>query len=135
MLRRLATLALMIPLSLNGLWMVCSDGATPKAATEGASAAVDAAQCKKMCPLHAPEPETAQPGAAPADRALPVGAICLLTSGGEGSTIAAIYFVVAPPVAAEKLAAAVHQREVVPQLPAARYASPDLPGATPPPEA
>jgi hypothetical protein len=123
MLRRLATFVLLVPLSLNGLWMICAEDETA-AETVSASAAIDASDaegaehCAQMCPIHQPEP----------------GAICLISSNGDGTSLAAIFFVVAPPPAAETLTAAFVVRESVPE-PAAQYSNPSLAGSTPPPKA
>ncbi|MBI4478564.1 MAG: hypothetical protein HY651_00925 [Acidobacteria bacterium] len=120
MLRRLATFALLVPLFLNGLWMVCADGQSPsETAATPAKAAEAAPHCTKaICPLEKPA----------------TGAICLISSNGDGSSIAAFMFAVAQPPAAESpLADAVVVAAIAEQP--AIYENPTLSGSTPPPKA
>ena len=120
MLRRLATLVLLIPLSLNGLWMLCADGETPSTPAETPSQTAAAApHCTKtICPL----------------TQAPTGAICLISSNGDGSSIAAFMFAVAAPPAVETLTASIVLSDQVPEQPAL-YSNPTLSGLTPPPKA
>jgi len=119
MLRRFATVVLLIPLSLNGLWMLCADGQTPSEAAETPSQTAAAAHCTKtICPLNQP----------------PTGAICLISSNGDGSSIAAFVFAVAAPPPVEKLAASIFVIDKAPEQPAL-YSNPTLSGLTPPPKA
>lgn len=118
MLRRLLTAILLLPLSLNGLWMVCSEAEAaepvPAAAQSAAPAAAPVAEaqpaCKGnvMCPLHKAaaqsvahaspttntEHESVLTASTQSERS---GAICLLSPDGKGTSIAAIGFVYAPP--------------------------------------
>ena len=120
MIRRLATFALLVPLFLNGLWMVCADGQSPSepAATPTETAAAAPHCTKAICPLEKPA----------------TGAICLISSNGDGSSIAAFMFAVAQPPAAETLFADVVVVAVTAEQPAI-YENPTLSGSTPPPRA
>ncbi|HEY7680979.1 MAG TPA: hypothetical protein VIC04_10730 [Terriglobia bacterium] len=120
MLRRLATLALLIPLSLNGLWLVCADGqaaaAPPKSAQTASESTVP---CKHLCPIQKPQ-ET--------------GAICLLTGNADGAAIALFAVAVATPPVPEPwfVSFTLSQSE---SEPAPIYSEPSLSGLAPPPEA
>jgi hypothetical protein len=119
MLRRLATLVLLVPLSLNGLWMLCAEEQAVSEPVDIAAGTADVdPDCAKICPLHQPE----------------TGVICLISSNGDGISLAAILFVVAPPPAAENLNAALVVRESVPEK-FTKYSNPSLAGLTPPPRA
>jgi hypothetical protein len=141
MLRKFAIFVLLIPMAFNGLWMVCSDGAASvpreaKATTAEPSSdifdtasyqandpawdtetAAAAAACARMCPL----PKQA-------------GAICVVTSDGDGSSIAAFMFLAAPPMTGPIITASFVICESVPER-AAIYSNPSLDGLTPPPRA
>ena len=122
--RRLTTLALLLPLFLNGLWMVCSDGA-PAADFKGketiASKSGDALPiCDgKMCPLQKKNSK---------------GSICLFSSTGNGSAIAAFMFAVSAPPAAATVSRNIVISEIISE-PSLVYANPILKGSTPPPKA
>ncbi len=119
MLRQLATWVLLVPLSLNGLWMVCAEEEPPEAQVISAAGSPEvAAECGEMCPIENIAP----------------GAICIISSSGEGSSLAAIFFGVAPPPATETLSAEFHVRESVPER-SEIYFNPTLAGLTPPPKA
>ena len=115
MLRQLATWVLLVPLSLNGLWMVCAEEEPPEAQVLSAAGS---AECGEMCPIENIVP----------------GAICTISSSGEGSSLAAIFFGVAPHPATETLSAEFHVRESVPERPEI-YFNPTLASLTPPPKA
>ena len=119
MFRRLATLLLVVPLSLNGLWMVCASGEPAVPATQTAKSQAGAKpHCKFMCPAQKP----AQPGA-----------ICVLTANVDGSSIALFAVAVTTPPAVVDGSVSQAVAEYLPQ-PDAIYASPSLAFPTPPPE-
>ena len=124
--RTLATLVLLVPLSLNGLWMVCAESPTglpvqdaPEAAPVEVSSA--APHCSgSMCPLEKPA-ET--------------GAICLLSSTGDGSSIAAFAFVVAAPASAVSVIASERSMAERSEFATTLYADASLNHTSPPPRA
>jgi len=120
MIRRLATWVLLIPLSLNGLWMVCENAPqSPEPASAAAQESPAMAHCKTMCPTVRPTQ---------------TGSICLVSANGDGRSIAVYAFAVSPPtVGAELLASA--GADDFPILPVALYLSPSLPEHSPPPKA
>lgn len=119
MLRQLATLVFLVPLSLNGLWMVCAEEEPPEAQALSAAGSPEVtAECGEVCPIKNISP----------------GAICIISSSGEGSSLAAIFFGVAPPPATETLSAEFHVRESVPERPEI-YFNPTLADLDPPPKA
>jgi hypothetical protein len=71
-----------------------------------------------MCPIHQPQP----------------GAICLISSNGDGVSLAAIFFAVTPPPTVETLTITNVFREPAAQQ-TTRYLDPTLDSLTPPPEA
>lgn len=115
MLRRLATWVLVLPLSLNGLWMVCAEEEPPEAQ------ALSTADCTEMCPIQKSEE-------------IALGAICIISSSGEGNSLTAIFFGVAPPPATASWQAEFQILESVTEQPEI-YRSPSLAGLTPPPRA
>ena len=113
-------MALMIPLSLNGLWMVCADGeAAPAPTRESQAAAEPSAHCKLICPVEKPD-ET--------------GAICLLTASADGDSIAVFAIAVATPPAVLPLIVPLAMGESELE-PAPIYSNPFLSGLAPPPRA
>jgi hypothetical protein len=120
MLRTLATFALAIPLSLNGLWMVCADGASALApASIPQTDAESSVPCKHLCPVEKP----AQPGA-----------ICLLTASADGNSIAVYAVAVATPPAVAPFVVSFTLGESESE-PALIYSNPFLSGLAPPPRA
>jgi hypothetical protein len=133
MLRRLATFVLLVPLSLNGLWMVCAEA--PVEAANVPPSGKTGEQCKKMCPLHAaPQDQSARMDTASTGSAMQPGSICLISSNGKGTAITAFAFAVTTPAAAVTVATDPGTGEVVPEI-LVSYADPPLPGFTPPPKA
>lgn len=149
MMRRVLTLLLLLPMSVNGMWMVCAEAGVPasppSAAQSGADATATAPSCQgsAMCPLHKPaaaasdasdagHDEARLAGAGPAG---PAGAICLLSPDGSGTSIDAVGFVYAPPAPGQGL----EVREKISEMPAdfraAVYADAPPSNATPPPRA
>jgi hypothetical protein len=121
MLRKLATLALLVPLSLNGLWMICADAGPAQPSSAPASSQVSAdAHCKFMCPAHKP----AQ-----------TGAICVLTASADGSSIALFAVALATPPPPLVTWTIPSRFAKYPQRTASLYAEPALASITPPPEA
>lgn len=119
MLQRIATVILLVPLFLNGLWMVCANEQAAADPVETASEMAEAVPlCDKMCPVEKPTP----------------GAICLISSNGGGASLVAILFVVAPPPANESLSPVFGTGGLLPE-PSAIYSNPILAGNTPPPKA
>ena len=147
MFRKLLSLMLLVPLSLNGLWMVCSEAnaAEPSATHEPSAVAALVCAGNSMCPLHKPAAKADTPDnvgdSASDDHAISAsadmapGAICLISPDGTGVSIAAIGFVYAPPVAAQ----AVVYNEQTSSIPVAAancaYCDALLIHATPPPRA
>ena len=120
MLRKLATLLLVAPLSLNGLWMICATVEPTVAATQTANSQAGAKpHCKFMCPAQQP----AQPGA-----------ICVLTADVDGGSIALFAVAVATPPPLVTWTAPPRSTEY-PQPSAAIYSEPSLASINPPPEA
>jgi hypothetical protein len=151
MIRRFLTLLLLLPLSLNGMWMVCaeaeaSESAPPAAATpEGqaaASAVEPACSGNVMCPLHKPTAQ-ASSGAVPGDdpvmtassQGAASGAICLLSLDGASTSIAAVGFVYAPPAPALTFEAAEEIAAAPTEFSSITHADAPLANATPPPRA
>ena len=126
MLRRFATLVLLVPLSLNGLWMVCAESPTDSPVPDAPEAApVDVASAVPhcsgaMCPIEKPA-ET--------------GAICLLSSTGDGVSIAAFAFVVAAPAAAVSMIASEISVAAQSEFATTLYADASLNHTSPPPRA
>lgn len=116
MLRRLATWMLLIPLSFNGLWMMCADGGK---APQQAAAAANNPKCKTMCPLEKP---------------VESGAICVISSDGDGRSIAVFVFELALPAAMEHLLVPARVGYATAEQ-SARYRGPAPWNSTPPPKA
>ena len=118
MLRKLVVVMLLLPLPLNGLWMVCGDVRSIATQSPDPSAKPqDMAACTKMCPKEKPVTE---------------GALCLLTADGDSGSIIVVVFgvtvlpaeaVVHPPVLANR---------PLPEM-AGFYLNPSLAESTPPP--
>jgi hypothetical protein len=116
MFRKLATLLVLVPLSLNGLWMLCADGKEAPASTPQQPSASQ--HCKMMCPVQKP---------------IQTGAICVLTTKEDGGSM--LLFAVAlasPPETVQWSVPAVVEH--VASSSRARYSSPALATETPPPE-
>jgi hypothetical protein len=132
MFRRIATFVLLVPLSLNGLWMVCAE--PPEEAATTTPPAEPSEHCKKMCPLHQGKVDT-ELAAVDTDSDMQPGAICLISSDGSGASISAFAFAVAPPPAAMvTIAADLTDRTFATDKPIF-YGDPPLSGSTPPPKA
>ena len=118
MLRKLAIWVLLLPLPLNGLWMMCRD--TPTEAQDPAESTAyskDPVHCRKICALK---------------RQASDGTICLISPGDAKSSITIIVFgvaVLAPAVQLQPFAKAARS---VPEL-SDFYLSPPLAHSTPPP--
>jgi hypothetical protein len=120
MFRRLAALLLLIPLSLNGLWMVCENGPdTSDPAPVAAQVSPEMAHCKTMCP-------TVKPAQ--------TGSICLVSANGDGHSIAVFAFALTVPSVAVNFIAPAEGSEF-PAMRASIYSSPTLFELTPPPKA
>ena len=120
MFRRFATLVLLVPLAFNGMWMVCAgEQAAPEADKLSAATPEATPPCTTICPTQQ-QPQT--------------GAICFLSSNGDGTSLAAFAFAVVAPPPAVSVPAAYTLAEWVPEQ-AAIYLNPTLPGLTPPPRA
>jgi len=115
MLRQIATWVLVVPLFLNGLWMLCAEEKPPEAQ------ALSTADCTEMCPVQKSEE-------------IAPGAICIISSSGEGNSLTAIFFGVAPPPATVSWLAEFQVLESVTEQPEI-YRDPSLAGLTPPPRA
>lgn len=137
---------LLLPLSLNGMWMVCAEAeaGAPVNASVNSEVAVAQPECsgKVMCPLHK---LAAQAASAPADdegsaiaattRTETTGAICLLSPDGTSNSIAAIGFVYAPPAPVQDFELSeINGKELV-EFASITYCDATLPNATPPPRA
>jgi hypothetical protein len=151
MLRRLLTLILLVPLSLNGLWMVCAEAeaAEPPAAESTNSQpgevakAAPACTSDAMCPLHkavatakvSDKTQAQEQVAVAQNHSSQAGAMCLISPGGNGTSIAAIGFLYAPPLAAVDFGT---PQEIVLEAveqPSFAYLDSELPDDTPPPRA
>ena len=152
MFRRLLTLILLVPLSLNGLWVVCAEAGTPESTptTEPQKAAGDESSepvCAgaAMCPLHKAAAEHAETEATPDDaqdqltaqyHVEQTGAMCLIFSpDGKSTSIAAIGFVYAPPAATVNLGTPQTIVLEVAETASSAYLDALSPGETPPPRA
>ncbi len=111
---------LLIPLPLNGLWMVCEPGESTSSAAPASSAESEGdAECAKMCPV---------------EKSKSSGPICLLTAGGGKTSIAILAFGVAVVPSALPLPQPFSTSCSLP-APLAFLLNPHLPHSTPPPEA
>ena len=119
MLRRFATLVLLVPLAFNGLWMVCAGEAAFPEPEKSSVASEATPHCNTICPTQKP-PET--------------GAICLLSANGEGTSLAAFAFALAAPPVVVNVSATFTWGEWISEPPAF-YLNPPLSGLTPPPRA
>ena len=120
MLRRLATLLLVVPLSLNGLWMICATGGSAAPAKAlAASQPGTTEHCKFMCPAQQPAQS---------------GTMCVLTASENGSSIALFAVAVATPPPLVTWTAPPRFVEY-PQPLAIIYSEPSLASIKPPPEA
>ena len=132
MLRRLATLILVVPLLLNGLWMVCTDSPPSVGAVASAASAEAPEHCNKICPIQKPETDIASLEVVPSTGNAQPGAICFLGSNGDGTSIAALAFPVATPASVISVNASLRIRETTPGQPIF-YFNPSLAIPTPPP--
>jgi hypothetical protein len=129
--RRTAALALMFPLWLNGVRMVC---AVPSASAEAMPMAADAAvpdHCAKICSLetHGSD-DTAVASVSSTDD----GEICLLMATTSNGSVEAFAFAVAPPVPVIGFTVTRTTGEIIPE-PTVRYPNPAPTTLTPPPRA
>src|SRR5687768_6965242 len=116
--RRLATLLLLLPMFLNGLWLVCAD-ATPLPDTGAKDTPPGISEnCKEICLKI---------------RAAQLGAICILTTD-DGYSVAVFSVTVAPPLAAVLLTVSDTSSEFTPAA-ATVYFNPSLSHSTLPPKA
>ena len=85
MLRKLVAVILLLPLPLNGLWMVCGDVRSIATQSPDPSAKPqDMAACTKMCPKEKPVTE---------------GSVCLFTADtGNGSIMVVVFGVAVLPI-------------------------------------
>jgi hypothetical protein len=128
MVRLVATLALLIPLSLNGLRVVCAEPDSPEAAA-AAAAATATAHCDRICPAH----KTARVEATRSD-AGSGGSVCVLTAGEKGCPVAGLLFAVSVPVVlVDRFERSVSYDTVADASPL--YLSPSLGHLCPPPKA
>jgi hypothetical protein len=76
MLRKLVLWILMVPMPLNGLWMVCKDAPSDVQQPVQSAKADEGDDCAKICALHHPTE----------------GAICLISAGNSKSSIQIVVF-------------------------------------------
>ena len=131
--RTLLTLLLLVPLSLNGLWLVCADSATgdsePAVPATEVAKAVPECTGSAMCPLHT------QASDKPTEAAAQPGAICLISPDGKSSSLAAVGFIYAPPACAVSISFAEIVTFETSEYVSATYADAFISNATPPPRA
>jgi hypothetical protein len=127
MFRLFATFVLLIPLSLNGLRIVCAE---PEDVEAAAAAAAAAEHCKQICPAH--KSARVVESTRPAEESR--GPVCKLAAGEEGCPVAGLLFAVSSPVRVADHYANCAAREAV-DNPAARCLSPTLGNLSPPPKA
>lgn len=149
MLRKVAVWLLLIPLPLNGLWMVCRE-APPDAQRHARSyAGPDENLFEKVANLPVEEGDTLStaensPGGEEdsstpeckkicALRSGAAGPVCLFASGAKASMTILVFGVAVPPAQAETIAAVETSRTVAEH--ANFYRNPNLARFTPPPEA
>jgi hypothetical protein len=123
MFRRLATWMLLVPLSLNGLWMLCENAPQNQERAAAAVAAPSAAtgqiaDCKTLCPTVKP---------------VETGSICLVGSNGDGRSIAVYAFALTMPSVVVSFLHAALDNEF-PSAAASIYSNPVLDELTPPPK-
>lgn len=148
MFRKLLTFVLLVPLSLNGLWIVCAEAEaseappSPKPAASSASdtEAMPACAGAAMCPLHkaAAAKDTSadtQEKVSAQSQIEPTGAICLIAPDGKSTSIAAIGFLYAPPVAASDFGCPTAVILQAAENPSYVFSDALLPDDTPPPRA
>jgi hypothetical protein len=108
---KLSSWIFLIPLLLNGLWVVCETAPSQQASPE-------AAECAKMCPMN---------------HAANAGAVCLLLPGASQKTLTVIDFGVAILTPEVHLEPRIREQEFAhPVFPT--YSSPSLSHHTPPPK-
>jgi len=118
MLRKLVVVMLLLPLPLNGLWMVCGDVRSIATQSPDPSAKPqDMAACTKMCPKEKPVTE---------------GSVCLFTADtGNGSIMVVVFGVAVLPVQS-LVHPPVLMSQFLPEL-SDYYSNPSLDQSTPPP--
>lgn len=130
---RLTTLALLVPLSLNGMWIVCADSPMPEVAAATATHEASA-DCEKMCPFRPHQAATASLDSPEGSNSTRPGEICFLPADGDGNwnAVAAVAAAMPPTVirvhADLAVTGASHDQPVM-------YIDPSLAGSTPPPKA
>jgi hypothetical protein len=123
MLRKLAVWLFLIPISLNGLWMLCNDVPSQSQKPAESSSQTDAdakssADCTKECSLQVAATE---------------GSVCIISADNKTSiTIVVFGVAVIPP--SVQLHQLVKSGEFVAEWPAL-YLDPSLAGSSPPPRA
>ena len=126
MLRKLVAVILLLPLPLNGLWMVCGDVRSIATQSPDPSAKPqDMADRTKMCPMAegtkmCPEKPVAE------------GSVCLLTADGDNGSIMVVVFGVAVLPIEISVQPPVLVSQFLPELPD-YYSNPSLDQSTPPP--
>ena len=116
--RKLAVFVLLVPISFNGLWMVCAGEEIPAGAPgEATQGLAETAKCSAMCVVEKPQPS---------------GAICLITADDSKSSLAIFLFGGAVVQSEFSLARPFTAGQHLPEL-SRFYSDPALLGSTPPP--
>ena len=149
MLRKIAVWLLLIPLPLNGLWMVCRE-APPEAQKHSRSYAgpdenlfdkvanlagddVNGASAAENSPGDEGNSSTPECSRICAIRSGAAGPVCLFASGAKASMTVIVFGVAVPPPQVESIAAAETSGSIAEHVDF--YRSPNLAHFTPPPEA
>ena len=149
MLRKIAVWLLLIPLPMNGLWMVCREAPPDAQKLSRSYAGPDENLFEKFANLPGDdgnalsaaensagdEGDSSTPECARfcAFRAGAAGPVCLFASGAKASMTILVFGVAVPPAHVETIAAAESHRSVAER--ADFYRGPNLTRFTPPPEA
>ncbi len=116
--RKLAVFMLLVPISFNGLWMVCAGEEIPAGAQEEATPGMaETAECSAMCLVEKPQQ---------------TGVICLITADDSKSILAIFMFGGAVVQSEFSLARPFTAGQHLPEL-SRFYSDPALHGSTPPP--
>jgi hypothetical protein len=133
--RRLAAAALLLPLSLSGVGMVCLERPAARATRFVAASVSPPGHCGRVCVVSKPGARLGARESAPADGAPRRDVICLSTGRGDGPWSGSAAADIAMPVSASAFhAGPMAIRDACQEL-AACYVGPARATLTPPPKA
>ena len=120
MVRKIAILILLIPLCLNGMWMLCDNNSSLAREDSGTSANSQGSEdCTTMCAVKKKQY---------------TGAMCFISSGDSKASITVFVYGVAILTPSFALTQQQDAGQFIPEL-SAFYLNPRLPRSTPPPRA